>query len=81
MISLEEFKKILVEIEFKYSDTTIYDAYNHLEKTEKGYRGNILGLRFWINETGEIYNQCRKYSILKDTLTYGLENSCSSRLC
>ena len=43
MFSLETFRKMINSYVYytEYDDFAILDAYNHLEKTEKGYRTNI----------------------------------------
>lgn len=76
MFSLETFRKIIKSyINFyDYDEYAILDAYNHLEKTEKGYRTNILGLRIWIDETNEIYNSCGKFMINPPLTLYGVDN-------
>lgn len=76
MFSLETFRKMIKSYVYytDYDDFAILDAYNHLEKTEKGYRTNILGLKIWIDETNEIYNCCTRFMVNPPKNIYGVDN-------
>ncbi len=76
MFSLETFKKMIKSYIYynDYDEYAILDAYNHLEKTEKGYRTSILGLKIWINESNDIYNSCTKFMINPPLNIYGVDN-------